>query len=112
AALQVHDLGDGATVGTVDDEIALLEVLEPVRAFLGTWRGEGHGVYPTIEPFRYVEETTFWHAGKPFLGYQQRSRLADTGAPSHAESGFWRAVGGPGGDGATPIEAVIAHPSG
>jgi len=100
------------TVGTVDDEIELLEVLVPIRAFLGTWRGEGAGVYPTIEPFRYREEVQFWHAGKPFLGYQQRTRLVATGAPSHAESGFWRAVAGPDPGGATPIEAVIAHPSG
>lgn len=99
-----------ATVGWVD-EPALVEVLEPLRPFLGSWRGEGSGTYPTIEPFRYREEAQFWHAGKPFLGYQQRSRLAD-GAPSHAESGFWRVVGGPGPDGTTPLEAVIAHPSG
>lgn len=94
------------------DDIALLEVLEPVRTFLGTWRGGGTGVYPTIEPFEFREETQFWHAGKPFLGYQQRTRLVSTGAPAHAESGFWRAVGAAGADGRTPLEAVIAHPSG
>src|SRR6185436_1773795 len=93
AALQVHDLGDGATVGTVDDEIALLEVLEPVRAFLGTWRGEGAGSFPTIEPFRYREEVQFWHVGNPFLGYQQRTRKAASGVPMHSESGFSRATG-------------------
>jgi hypothetical protein len=96
----------------VDAQIELLAVLDPMRAFLGTWRGEGAGVYPTIEPFRYREEVQFWHAGKPFLGYHQRTRLASTGAPAHAESGFWRAVGEPDADGATPIESVIAHPSG
>jgi hypothetical protein len=99
------------TVGGVAAEPALLPVLEPIQMFLGTWRGEGRGVYPTIEPFAYVEETQFWHAGKPFLGYQQRSRL-DTGAPSHAESGFFRAVGPADPAGATPMEVVIAHPSG
>ena len=90
----------------------LLEVLEPVRAFLGTWRGSGTGVYPTIEPFEFREETQFWHAGKPILGYPQRTGLVRSGAPAHAESGFWRAVGGPDPDGRTPVEAVIAHPSG
>jgi len=84
----------------------LLAVMEPLRGLLGTWRGSGTGVYPTIESFRYLEEVRFWHAGKPFLGYEQRTRSPDTGLPMHAESGFWRVVG-PG-----QIEAVLVHPSG
>lgn len=84
----------------------LLDVMEPLRGLLGTWRGSGVGVYPTIESFRYLEEVRFWHAGKPFLGYEQRTRSPDTGLAMHAESGFWRVVG-PG-----RIEAVIVHPSG
>jgi hypothetical protein len=84
----------------------LLAVMEPMRSFLGTWRGAGAGAYPTIEPFAYREEVQFWHAGKPFLGYQQRTRHAETGLPLHAESGFWRIVG-PG-----QLEVVIAHPTG
>jgi hypothetical protein len=100
----------------VDDEIALLEVLEPLRAFLGTWRGEGAGSYPTIESFRYREEVQFWHVGKPFLGYQQRTRNASSGVPMHSESGFWRATGPSAGTSAAPgtvdLEVVIAHPTG
>lgn len=90
----------------MDPEPELLAVMEPLRGLLGTWRGSGAGVYPTIDSFRYLEEVRFWHAGKPFLGYEQRTRSPDTGLAMHAESGFWRVVG-PG-----RIEALIVHPSG
>ena len=97
----------------MDPSPDLLVRMEPLRMLLGTWRGEGAGRYPTIAPFSYVEEVTFWHAGKPFLGYEQRTRDAASGLPLHAESGFWRVVddvtaAAP----AVTIEAVIAHPTG
>lgn len=84
----------------------LAPALEPLAGLLGSWRGAGEGHYPTIEPFRYVEEVTFGHVGKPFLAYGQRTAHADTGLPLHAETGYWRPVG----DGR--LEVVLAHPSG
>jgi THAP4-like, heme-binding beta-barrel domain len=78
-------------------------VLAPL---LGTWAGTGEGSYPTIDPFRYREEVTFGHAGKPFLAYRQATVRLDTGLPAHAEAGYLRATGG------NRLELVLAHPTG
>ena len=75
---------------------------------LGTWRGRGHGDYPTIDPFDYLEEVTFGHVGKPFLAYAQRTRHADTDQPLHAEIGYLR----PGPTTPAAPELVIAQPTG
>jgi hypothetical protein len=72
----------------------------------GTWSGEGEGVYPTVEPFRYRETIVFGHVGKPFLSYRQATINLATGLPSHAEVGYLRGVG----DGR--VELVLAHPTG
>lgn len=85
---------------------ALHPDLEMLTGLLGVWHGEGSGDYPTIEPFRYAEDVTFGHVGKPFVAYRQATVNLDTGAPAHAEAGYWRAVGG------RSIEMVLAHPSG
>ena len=80
--------------------------VEPLAGLLGTWQGEGAGEYPTITPFRFGEELRFWHVGKPFLAYAQRTWSLEDGRPLHGETGYWRAK--PGG----AVELVLAHPTG
>lgn len=80
--------------------------LAPLAFLLGTWRGEGAGEYPTLQPFDYVEELRFEHAGDPFLLYAQRSFARGDGAPLHFERGFVRPAG------PKAVEVTMASPLG
>lgn len=85
------------------DETAPHKALDSLAFLLGTWRGEGKGDYPNIADFTYREETSFWHAGKPWLGYLQRTWSLEDDTPMHSEAGYWR----PTKEGA--VEVVLAH---
>ena len=75
---------------------SLHALCEPVAFLLGTWRGEGHGGYPGMTPFRYGEEMRVWHVGKPHLAFEQRTwQLDDAGVAGrllHGESGYLRCL--------------------
>jgi hypothetical protein len=73
---------------------------------LGVWAGQGEGVYPTIAPFRYFEEVTFTHVGKPFLSYSQKTKASDDGRPLHGETGYLRVPS------EARVELILAHPTG
>ena len=79
--------------------------LSAVAGLIGTWRGEGAGEYPTIDPFAYTEEVTLSDVGKPFLHYMQRT-WSPAGAPMHTETGYLRLVDG------SSVEFVLAQPTG
>jgi len=85
---------------------ALHSEIQPLAFLLGTWRGEGVGVYPTIEDFAYLEEIEIDHVGKPFLVYRQKTRRKETGEPLHTEVGYYRAPS------PSTAELVIAQPTG
>jgi hypothetical protein len=92
-------------VREIDTQV-LHAALTPVAFLVGRWAGEGDGQYPAIEPFRYGEEVTFSHVGKPFLAYAQRSWSLEDGQALHAEMGYWRCPS------PERVETVIAHPTG
>lgn len=80
--------------------------LLPFAFLLGTWAGEGVGGYPTVEDFRFRQELSFSHVGKPVLAYTSRSWSLDDDRPMAAESGWLRPR--PGGE----VELLLAHPMG
>ena len=84
--------------------------LEVLSFLLGRWEGAGIGGYPTIESFRFGQEISFSHNGKPFLIYTSRTWRLDEegriGPPLGTESGYWR----PRPDG--QVEVMLAHPTG
>jgi len=89
--------------------------LEPLRFLLGEWEGAGVGGYPTIESFRFGQELSFTHNGKPFLIYSSRTWLIEEdgslGRPLGTETGYWRIfkkTDEPG----HKVELLLAHPTG
>lgn len=84
--------------------------LAPLAFLLGEWEGAGVGGYPTIESFRFGQEISFTHTGKPFLVYSSRTWLLDAegglSRPLARETGYWRAQPD------DEVEVTLAHPSG
>jgi THAP4-like, heme-binding beta-barrel domain len=79
--------------------------LEPIAFLLGTWRGQGEGEYPGVDPFRYTEELSFEHVGDPFLLVTESSWTPE-GGPLHFERGTLRPLG------AGRVDLTLAHPIG
>jgi hypothetical protein len=88
----------------------LPDELAPLSWLLGRWVGVGTGQYPTIEDFRFGQEVSVSHDGRPFLTYFSRSWLLDDDGnqvrPLGTESGFWRPRP------ENTCEVMLAHPTG
>lgn len=87
----------------MSQEPALHPALDVLTPLVGTFRGEGTGDFPTIDPFTYGEEVSFLPRGGPVLAYTQRTWDPDTERPMHGETGFLR----PAGEGG--LELLLAH---
>lgn len=90
----------------------LHDALLALLPLVGAWRGGGNGVVAsTGQEFRFGQQVSFVHDGRPFLAYESRSWLiADDDAvlrQAWRESGFWR----PGAD-QDDIEVVLASNTG
>jgi hypothetical protein len=79
--------------------------LAPIAFLLGSWRGEGEGEYPDVEPFGFREELAFDHVGDAFLLMTESAWTPD-GAPLHFERGVLRPLGDGG------VDLTLAHPIG
>jgi hypothetical protein len=82
----------------------------PLAWLLGSWRGNGHGDYPTIEKFQFGQELIFAHDGRPFFHYLSRSWIVDEEGrkvrDAAIETGFIRARP------ERRIEVLLTHSSG
>jgi hypothetical protein len=81
---------------------------EPLAPLIGVWRGEGLAQYPSLlGEFRYGQQITFAHDGRPFLVYEARAWLLNPSGqalrPAAREVGWWRM------DEDETIELVLAH---
>ncbi|WP_341927822.1 FABP family protein [Nocardioides psychrotolerans] len=82
----------------------------PLAWMLGTWAGNGHGDYPTIEPYQFGQELIFTHDGRPFFHYMARAWIIDEAGEKvrdgALETGFLRCL--PEGQ----VEMLLTHNTG
>lgn len=108
---QFTDLPIPADTANLREGPDLHEQCRPLLPLVGVWRGEGEVVYPTIDgPFRFGQQVTIAHDGRPFLYHEVRAWLLDAeGAvirPAARETGWWRIQPD------ETIELLIAHATG
>ena len=102
------DLPIGMDAVTLGQGIELHPHCQPLAPLLGVWRGEGLAQYPSLlGEFRYGQQITFAHDGRPFLVYEARAWLLNASGevlrPAAREVGWWRV------DEEETIEVVLAH---
>lgn len=89
----------------------LHEACSPIGELVGIWRGRGEVDYPTINgPYRFGQQVTISHDGRPFLRHQAKAWLLDADGnvlrPAAWETGWWR----PGANGR--LELLLSHATG
>jgi hypothetical protein len=86
------------------------ELCAPLAWMIGSWRGNGHGEYPTIEGFEFGQEVVFQQDGRPFIHYFSRAWIEQEDGTfvrnAAQETGFLR----PQAD--RTVEVVMAHNTG
>ncbi|MFE9744574.1 FABP family protein [Saccharothrix saharensis] len=92
---QFDDLPIPADTANLRSGPSLHDACLALLPLVGVWRGEGEVVYPTIDgPYRYGQQVTFAHDGRPFLYYEARAWLLDENGgvirQAARETGFWR----------------------
>lgn len=108
---QFDDLPVPADTANLREGADLHERCLSLLPLVGVWRGEGEATYPTIDgPYRYGQQITFAHDGRPFLFHETRAWLLDPDGEviraAAREVGFWR----PQPD--DTIEVLIVHNTG
>lgn len=108
---QFTDLPVPADTANLREGPDLHEQCLPLLPLVGVWRGEGEVVYPTIDgPFRFGQQVTIAHDGRPFLYHEARAWLLDAEGvvirPAARETGWWRIQPD------ETIELLLAHATG
>lgn len=91
----------------------LSESLRALAFLVGIWRGEGVGAVPGggAPDYPYAEELRIFDDGSPALAYESRVTSLEDGRWLHSEHGWWR-LQPVDDEGRTPVELVLARPSG
>ncbi|MGH3950103.1 MAG: FABP family protein [Pseudonocardiaceae bacterium] len=108
---QITDLPIPGDTANLREGAHLNDACLALLPLVGVWRGEGEVDYPTIDgPFRFAQQITIAHDGRPFLFHESRAWLIDENddviRPGAREVGWWR----PQAD--DSIELLLAHATG
>jgi hypothetical protein len=75
---QFDDLPIPADTANLREGPELNGALLALLPLVGVWRGSGEVAYPTIGgPFKFGQQITFAHDGRPFLSYDSRTWILD-----------------------------------
>jgi hypothetical protein len=108
---QFNDLPIPADTANLREGPNLNDALLALLPLVGVWRGEGEVVYPTLsQTYKFGQQITFAHDGRPFLSYESRAWLLDDDGnvirPAAREVGWWRVQAD------DTVELLLAHATG